>query len=233
MCADAARLEDEVRALEEVGADYIHFDLMDSHFVPNMPLGLGVLSALRSRTSIPFDVHLMVERNDWFIDEVASIGAEMVSVHVESATHLDRSLALIRSHGIRAGAALNPATPLNALDYVIDRLDHVLLMTVNPGFAGQKLVPATLQKIADCRSYVESRGSGARIEVDGNVSLENAPRMVAAGADMLVAGSSSLYRAGSSIDENMKRLRAAVLEGLRPDGESRIAPEDPAVEVGR
>ena len=233
MCADAARLEDEVRALEEVGADYIHFDFMDSHFVPNMPMGLGVLSALRSRTSIPFDVHLMVERNDWFIDEIAKIGADMISVHVESARHLDRSLALIRSHGIRAGAALNPATPLNALDYVVDRLDHVLLMTVNPGFAGQKLVPATLQKIADCRVYLDRRGGEAIIEVDGNVSFDNVPKMVVAGADMLVAGTSSLYHEGASLDANMKKLRATVLQGLQLEARPGATGDDPAVEVGR
>jgi ribulose-phosphate 3-epimerase len=156
----------------------------------------------------------MVEKNDWFIEEIARIGAEQVSVHAESAVHLDRSLALIRSHGLRAGVALNPATPLSALDYVVDRLDVVLIMTVNPGFAGQKLVPATLAKIADCRVYLDRRGSDALIEVDGNVSFENIPGMVAAGADILVAGTSSLYPKGASMQDNMDRLRAGVRDGL-------------------
>jgi ribulose-phosphate 3-epimerase len=215
MCADACRLGEEVRTLEDLGADSLHFDLMDGHFVPNMPMGLGILAALRGKTHLPFDVHLMVEKNDWFIEEIAKIGAEQISVHAESAVHLDRSLALIRSHGIRAGVALNPATPLSALDYVVDRLDVVLLMTVNPGFAGQTLVPATLQKIADCRACLGERGSRALIEVDGNVSFENVPEMVAAGADILVAGSSSLYSKGASLRQNMERLRASGRDGLQ------------------
>ncbi len=214
MCADACRLGDEIKTLEDVGVDLLHFDLMDSHFVPNMPMGLGILAAVRGKTRLPFDVHLMVEKNDWFIEELAKIGAEQISVHAESAVHLDRSLALIRSHGLRAGVALNPATPLATLDYVVDRLDVVLLMTVNPGFAGQKLVPATIGKIADCRAYLDERGSDALLEVDGNVSFENVPPMVAAGADVLVAGTSSLYGKGASMQDNMDRLRASVRDGL-------------------
>jgi ribulose-phosphate 3-epimerase len=214
MCADACRLEDEVRTLERLGADLLHFDIMDGRFVPNMPMGLGVLPALRPRTSLPFDVHLMVEENDWFIEEVARAGAERITVHAESAVHLDRSLSLIRARGARAGVALNPATPLSALDYVLERIDFVLLMTVNPGFAGQKLVPSALRKIAECRAYLLARGAQVPIEVDGNVGFEHVPRMVAAGADVLVAGTSSLYDRQGSAEANMEHLRRRIREGL-------------------
>lgn len=214
------RLEEEVRTLETLGVDAIHFDFMDSHFVPNMPMGLGLLSSLRSRTSLPFDVHLMVEKNDWFIEEVARIGVEQVAIHVESAVHLDRSLSLIRSQGIKAGAALNPSTPLSTLNYVLDKLDFVLLMTVNPGFAGQKLVPATIGKIADCRSFLaQNNKSDMTIEVDGNVSFKNIPGMVSAGADILVAGSSSLYHRDDSdeaipMQKNLQHMRQVIQVGL-------------------
>ncbi len=215
MCADVRHLGEAVAELESVAVDSIHFDLMDGHFVPNMPLGLGVLEGLRGTTSLPFDVHLMVENNDWFVEEVARIGAEQLAVHAESACHLDRTLSLIEARGIRAGVALNPATPLSALDYVLDRLAFVLLMTVNPGFAGQSLVPATLAKIADCRQYLDARGRGdVAIEVDGNVSFENIPKMVAAGADILVAGTSSLYHREASLGDNMNRVREAIADGL-------------------
>lgn len=237
MCADVCRLGEAVRALEELPADLLHFDLMDGHFVPNLPMGLGVLSALRDATSLPFDVHLMVENNDWFIGEVARTGAERIAVHAESAVHLDRSLALIRSHGIRAGVALNPATPLDALEYVLERLDFVLLMTVNPGFAGQELVPASLRKITDCRAFLDARGHKGRITVDGNVSFDNIPAMVEAGADVLVAGSSSLFRQGASLSENMDRLRQVVDDGLVRRGtaaatEDREKSTPPAAERG-
>ena len=214
MCADLCHLEEEIHKLEGIGVDLLHFDLMDGHFVPNMPMGLGVLSALRGRTPLPFDVHLMVENNDWFISEVAHIGAEQIAVHAESAVHLDRSLSIIRSHDILAGVALNPATPLTALEYVLDRLDYVLLMTVNPGFAGQKLVDSTLRKIADCRAFLDERGVEARIAVDGNVSFEHTPAMVEGGADILVAGTSSLYHKDGTLADNMRQLRQAVRAGL-------------------
>jgi len=214
MCADICHLEESVRRLEQAGADLLHFDLMDAHFVPNMPLGLEVLRGLRGKTSLPFDVHLMVDNNDFFVERCAEIGAQQISVHAESAPHLDRTLALIRGHGIKAGVALNPATPLAAFDYVLEQLDFVLLMTVNPGFAGQALVPSALRKIADCRRTLDQRGLTIPIEVDGNVSFENIPRMVAAGGAILVAGSSSLFHAGASLGENMRRTREAIALGL-------------------
>lgn len=214
MCADLGHLEADVRALELAGAEYLHLDIMDAHFTPNMPLGLETAKQLRSMTHLPFDAHLMVDLNDFFIRQMAELGANMVSVHVESCTHLDRALALIRALGMRAGVALNPATPLQVLDYVLDRLDFVMLMTVNPGFAGQRITPASVKKIAACRNYLLEREVSIPIEVDGNVSFDNIPPMVAAGADILVAGTSSVYHAGAGMLENMARTRALAVQGL-------------------
>ena len=214
MCADLCNLEADIRELETAGVDMLHFDLMDAHFVPNMPIGLALIQQLRPKTDCPFDIHLMVENNDFFVDAVADIGVQQIAVHVESATHLDRTLSLIQAHNIKAGAALNPATPLSALDYVLDRLDFVLIMTVNPGFAGQKVVPATLRKIAECRAFLDERGINLPIEVDGNVSFENIPKMVSAGADILVGGTSSVFHTSGSRAENVQRTHQAVTLGL-------------------
>ena len=214
MCADLCNLETAIRELEASGMDLLHFDLMDAHFVPNMPIGLALIEQLRPKTDCAFDIHLMVENNDFFVEAVAKIGVQQIAVHVESATHLDRTLAVIQAHGIKAGAALNPATPLSALDYVLARLDFVLIMTVNPGFAGQKLVPATLRKISECRALLENRGVTLPIEVDGNVSFENIPKMVAAGADILVGGTSSVFHTSGLRCENIQRIEQAIEAGL-------------------
>ena len=214
MCADQLHLERGVRQLEAVGCDVLHLDVMDARFTPNLPLGLETIHALRAATALPLDLHLMVEDPDWFVRQAKAVGADWVSVHVESSRHLDRTLATIRDLGMKAGAALNPHTPLEVLRYVIDRLDYVLLMTVNPGFAGQKLVPSGLEKIADCRRFLNEHNSSAFIEVDGNVSFANIPAMVAAGGDVLVCGTSSLYAAGASLADNAKRTREAVATGL-------------------
>ena len=216
MCADLLNLEAHVRQLEAMGVHYLHFDLMDAHFTPNMPMGLVVIEQLRGRTHLPLDVHLMVEDNDLFIRKLLPIGVQAISVHVESARHLDRTLSLIHEGGAKAGVALNPATPLNVLDYVLEKLDFVLVMTVNPGFAGQKLIPQTLRKIADCRRYLDERGfTGIPIQVDGNVSFENIPKMIAAGADILVLGSTSLYHADDTLWRNYRQVVQAVQEGIR------------------
>jgi ribulose-phosphate 3-epimerase len=215
MCADALRLEQSVRDLEAVGVHMLHFDIMDARFAPNMPLGLETLRAVRQITNLPFDVHLMVMDNDFFVEQVARLGAAYVSVHVESATHLDRTLARIRDLGMKAGAALNPATPLSALRHVVERLDFVLLMTVNPGFAGQALVASAIRKIGECRQWLREQGCSIPIEVDGNVSFANVPDMVGLGADTLVCGTSSLFAPEGSLRRNARRLRAAVVEGLQ------------------
>ncbi|MDE0424283.1 MAG: ribulose-phosphate 3-epimerase [Candidatus Poribacteria bacterium] len=214
MCADLCNLEADIRELEAAGVGMLHFDLMDAHFVPNMPIGLALIQQLRSKTDSAFDIHLMVENNDFFVDAVAEIGVQQIAVHVESATHLDRTLSVIQASNVKAGAALNPATPFSALDYVLDRLDFVLIMTVNPGFAGQKMVPATLRKIAECRAFLDKHGVDLPIEVDGNVSFENIPKMVSAGADILVGGTSSVFHKSGSRAENIQRTRQAIDLGL-------------------
>ena len=217
MCADLCRLSESVKELEDHGIDILHIDIMDARFVPNMPLGLETLKQLRSMTDLPYDVHLMVEDNGFFIERFAEIGARMISVHAESAIHLDRTLGLIRSHGIRPGVALTPASPLSTIEWVLDQLDFVLLMTVNPGFAGQELVEGSLRKIADCRRLLEDRGIEIPIEVDGNVGFENIPEMVSAGAEILVAGTSSVFHPGASVGENIRKTWESVEIGLRDD----------------
>ncbi|MDX1946280.1 MAG: ribulose-phosphate 3-epimerase [Pirellulaceae bacterium] len=215
MCVDPLNFEAALRQVEGLGVDMLHMDVMDAHFVPNMPLGLGVLAALRPKTKLPIDVHLMVADNDQFIELLRPMNVDRITVHVESSPHLDRTLARIREIGAQAGVALNPATPLSAIDYVLERLDYILVMTVNPGFAGQKLTPASIRKIADCRQFLNERGYGhLPMQVDGNVSFENIPAMVAAGATNLVAGTSSIFHAGAGWGENMQRLREAIAEGL-------------------
>jgi ribulose-phosphate 3-epimerase len=213
MCADLLHFEDHVRRLESAGAQLLHFDLMDAHFAPNMPLGLANLEQLRPKTALPFDVHLMVENNDLFVEKLAAIGVQMISVHAESAVHLHRTLTRIRELGIKAGVALNPATPLSALEYVLDDLDFVLIMSVNPGFAGQKLVPSAIGKISHCRKMLGDRN--IPIEIDGNVSFENIPKMVAAGADILVTGTSSIFHGGGSLTENAAKIQKAIEAGLK------------------
>lgn len=214
MCADFCRLEDAVKELEWLGVDWLHLDIMDGRFTPNMPIGFEALRQLRPKTSLPFDAHLMVMDHEFFVRELLKIGVEQISVHVESGRHLDRTLAAIRDAGVRAGVALNPGTPLHTLEYVLERLDFVLIMTVNPGYAGQQMVPAGLRKLEDCRNYLDARGVDIPIQVDGQVSFSNIPDMVAAGADCLVAGSSSLFHAGGTRSENMVKIKAAIRAGL-------------------
>ncbi len=214
MCADLCHLEESVRRLESAGVDALHIDLMDARFTPNMPLGFETFRQLRPLTNLPFDVHLMVEDNDFFVQQAKTFGADWVSVHVESSRHLDRTLSLIRSLGMRAGAALNPATPLSSIEYVLDRLDFVLIMTVNPGYAGQALVPGAFRKIAECRAFLQRHGVDIPIEVDGNVSFEHIPKMVEAGADLLVAGTSSVFHRDGVLRDNVTQTRKCIEEGL-------------------
>jgi len=187
LSADFARLGEEVRALDAAGADYIHVDVMDGHFVPNLTIGPGVVKALRPHSKKPFDVHLMVTPPDQFIESFVAAGADILTIHVEAGPHLDRSLQLIRSLGRRAGVSLNPATPEQDLAYVLDKVDLILVMSVNPGFGGQHFIPSALDKIARVRSMIGDRK--IEIEVDGGVDSANAHKLVAAGATVLVAGS--------------------------------------------
>ena len=210
MCVDLALFSDTLRNFEKSGIELLHVDVMDGVFVKNYTLGTDFCRHLRRMTGIPLDLHLMITEPEWKIAWFGVQPGEWVSVHAEATDHLERALAAIRAEGGVPLCALNPATPLCVLDYVLDDIGGVLLMTVNPGFAGQKLIPATLQKIADCRRYLDERGYGhVRIEVDGNVSFENAVKMRAAGADVFVAGTSSVF-SGTDIAGNIEKLRRCV-----------------------
>jgi ribulose-phosphate 3-epimerase len=214
MCVDLGHMEDALRQLEAAGADMLHLDMADGHFVPNLLLGLDVVRWLRPKTALPLDVHLMVDNPDAYVEPLAGIGADHVAVHAEVCRHLDRTLTEIRRHGMKAGVALSPATPLQAVEYVLERLDFVLLMTVNPGFAAQKLVASAVRKIADCRRYLAGHNVNVPIMVDGNVSFDHIPEMVAAGADILVAGTSSWFNPAAPLADNVARTEKAIAAGL-------------------
>ncbi|MDR3085441.1 MAG: ribulose-phosphate 3-epimerase, partial [Christensenellaceae bacterium] len=203
--------EGDLLALKAAGAAYFHFDVMDGAFVPNFCLGPDLLLAARKAAGVPADIHLMVENPERHLALFQVQPGDIVSVHAESTRHLQKALSLVRAAGGRPAVALNPATPLAILEEVAGEIDMLLLMTVNPGFAGQKMVPGALDKIARARKMLGEMGrSDLPIEVDGNVSLENAKRMRAAGASIFVAGSSSVFRAGSTIEENMLALKRAI-----------------------
>lgn len=189
LSADFCRLGEEVKAVEAAGADYIHLDVMDGHFVPNITIGPLVVDAVRKITSLPLDVHLMIENPDRYIPDFAAAGADIIVVHAEASIHLHRSIQLIKSLGKKAGVSLNPATPLNVLEYVLADLDLVLLMTVNPGFGGQSFIEECLPKITSLRAMLDKRGLEAELEVDGGVKVDNIARIAHAGADVFVAGS--------------------------------------------
>ena len=193
LSADFARLGEEVRAVVAAGADWIHFDVMDNHYVPNLTVGPLVCEAIRPHVSVPIDVHLMVEPVDALIGMFGKAGANVITFHPEASRHVDRSLALIRDQGCQAGLVFNPATPLALMDHVMDKLDVVLLMGVNPGFGGQAFIPETLNKLAQARARIEAyrQATGRRIllEIDGGVKVDNIGRIAAAGADTFVAGS--------------------------------------------
>jgi ribulose-phosphate 3-epimerase len=215
MCVDQLNFQAAVRNVEAIGVDMLHIDIMDGQFVPNMPVGLGMVEQLAKRTRLPLDLHLMVHDNEFFINLLAGTRPGRVSVHVESCAHLDRTLSLIGELGAAVGVAINPGTSLDVLDYVLERIDYVLLMTVNPGFAGQRMTPASIRKIADCRRRLNDRGyPNVSIQVDGNVSFQNIAAMVAAGADCLVAGTSSIFHTGATWAANLRQTRESIAAGL-------------------
>lgn len=211
MCADIMNMKSVLKTFERNGIEYLHIDIMDGEFVPNFTLGTDYCKLLKKNTTIPLDIHLMVEKPEDKLDWFPIGEGDYVSVHVESTRHLQRVLALIKSKGAKPMVAINPATPLSVIEHVLDDIDGVLMMTVNPGFAGQKLVPATLKKITSLREYLDANGySHVEIEVDGNVSFENAKKMRAAGADIFVAGTSSVFTDKFSLDEGIAQLRDVI-----------------------
>ncbi|MGK2905281.1 MAG: ribulose-phosphate 3-epimerase [Desulfuromonadales bacterium] len=189
LSADFSRLGEDIQAVDRAGADYIHVDVMDGHFVPNITIGPLVVEALRKVTDKPLDVHLMIENPDLYIPEFARAGAGIITVHQEAVPHLHRTVQLIKSLGIKAGVSLNPATPVDTLEVILDELDLVLIMSVNPGFGGQAFIPSALDKIRALRQRITQRGLTTELEVDGGIKIDNIRAVVAAGANVLVAGS--------------------------------------------
>ena len=205
LSADFARLLEDVKKVEKAGCEYLHIDVMDGHFVPNITLGPGIVKSLRKDVNMVFDAHLMIENPDNYIKEFADAGCDIIVVHQEACTHLHRTIQNIKSHGIKAGVALNPATPIETIKYVLQDVDMVLLMSVNPGFGGQSYIPVVTEKIKELKALIDKMNIDIDIEVDGGVKPSNIAEVVNAGANVIVAGS-AIFNAGN-IDEAVKSLR--------------------------
>lgn len=213
ICADLCNLEQEVNALEKAGMRSLHVDIIDPHFSPSMPIGLSSVKQLKAKSNMDFDVHIMSTNNEFFIKELVKMKPASIVFHYESSFHVEKMLQLIKEEDIKAGIALNPATPLDVLEYVAEDCDYVLLMLINPGYAdgkNEKMVPYALEKIRQCKEFLKCHHSKAKIIVDGRVSLEAIPKLLNAGADVLVAGSKSIFRKENSYAENYKQVNQII-----------------------
>jgi ribulose-phosphate 3-epimerase len=208
LSADFARLGEQIDEVARAGADYVHIDVMDGHFVPNITIGATVVASIRRATTLPLDVHLMIEHPERYVSQFAEAGADIITVHVEASAHLHATIQLIKELGARAGVSLNPPTPLAVVEEFLPHVDLVLVMSVNPGFGGQSFIPETLPRIADMRRLLNNRELHAELEVDGGINADNAPDIVKAGANVLVAGN-SIFMAQEGISEAIRKLREA------------------------
>ncbi|MBS4224284.1 ribulose-phosphate 3-epimerase [Lederbergia citrea] len=212
MCADMANLQDSVLRLDQAGVDFFHIDVMDGKFVPNFTLGPDLIKRIREFTNKPFDVHLMVEKPEDYLNLFIESGADMISVHAEATYHLQRTLQTIKDQGLKAGVAINPATPIHDIEYVLDVVNYITVMTVNPGFAGQKFVPLMNGKLRDLTSLINECGYKIDIQVDGNIGYETIPNVLKNGANMLVCGTSSLFKQDLSLEGAVAKLKGFIQE---------------------